>query len=144
MTHRHGINTPKSKLPGLLVDLVDELPGWGYNDRFGLLQFTEGAGCHALRHQLLQNGEQERSLQVGDSQAPPTSIPTAELFVTSSHRFTRPCLGTGHDISASRYDGDGMLLHWSRLHITRLAHIFLQRLTQCRLIKCLKKQDRWF
>lgn len=58
----------------------------------------------------------------------------------SSYRFTRSSLGTGHEISASRDDWDAMLLHRGRLHITRLADVFSQRLAQCCLFKSLKKK----
>lgn len=59
------LHTPVGKLPGLQVDLVDELPGWSHHDGFGLLELAEAAGGHAVRHQLLENRQQERSLVEG-------------------------------------------------------------------------------
>lgn len=57
-----SVELPVGELPGLQVDLLDELPGWGHDDGRRLLELQEGAGCHAVRHQLLQDGEQEGSL----------------------------------------------------------------------------------
>ena len=57
-----------SKLAGLQEDLVDELAGGGHDDGLGLLLLTEGAGRHTVRHQLLEDGQQEgRPLLAGGS-----------------------------------------------------------------------------
>lgn len=54
-----------SKLAGLHVDLVDELAGGRHDDRLGLLLLAEGAGGRAVRHQLLQDGQEEGRLAGG-------------------------------------------------------------------------------
>lgn len=56
-------NIPKGKLPGLQVDLVDELPRRGDDNSFRLLQLAKGTSSGAICHQLLQDGEQEGGLQ---------------------------------------------------------------------------------
>lgn len=141
-----NLNIPKGELSGLQVNLVDELPGWGNDDDFRLLELTEGAGCHTIRHQLLQNREQECSLEgkryiytcklLGHKQTHRSAV-----YSLLSHRFTRSSLGTGHEISASSNDWDAMLLHRGRLRVTRLVDVFSQGLTQCCLIKSLKEKE---
>lgn len=50
------------ELAGLQEDLVDEFSGGGHNEGLGLLELTEAAGRHTVRHQLLQDGQQEGRL----------------------------------------------------------------------------------
>lgn len=148
-------NIPKGKLPGLQVDLVDELPGRGHDDGFGLLLLTEGTGCHAVGHELLQDGEQEGSLGGGDASVNEAlgtrhhevgilsrQRGTPTLRASPTHRFAGPRLGAGHEVPGSRDDGDAVLLHRRRLHVTRLADVFPQGLAQSRLIKGLKGTER--
>lgn len=48
---------PMGKLPGFHVDLVDQLPGWGHYNNLWLLDLAELTSCHAIHHQLLQDGQ---------------------------------------------------------------------------------------
>lgn len=139
----HSLNLPKGKLPGLQVNLVDELSGWGHYDGLRLLQLAEATGCHTVCHQLLQNREQECSLEERRYIVTPSTGKHAGQVLAlslSSHRFPRSGLCTGHEISASRDDWDAVLLHRGRLHITGLADVFLQGLAQCCLLKSLKEK----
>lgn len=60
---RTTTNIPKRKLSGLQVYLVDELPRRGDDDGFRLLEFAKGTRSDTVCHQLLQDGQQEGSLQ---------------------------------------------------------------------------------
>lgn len=57
-------HSPEGELPGLQVDLVDELPSGGHDDALGLLQLSETAGGDAVTHHLRQDRQEKRCLQV--------------------------------------------------------------------------------
>ena len=59
-----------------------------------------------------------------------------------SYSLSGAGLGAGHDVAASGDDGDAVLLHRGGLHVARLGHVPLQRLTQACLLERLDRGEK--
>lgn len=140
-------SVPKGELPGLQVDLVDELPCWRDDEGLGLLQLAEGTGGGAVCHQLLQDGEQEgglRKREARQGQMATFRRRWVQRWTARSHRLARSRLGAGHEVSAGRDDRHAVFLHRGRLHVARLTDGFPERLAQRRLLKRLRGMRKRF